>query len=122
MAVLRYTGPSDVRELWGVSFPQGKTVEVDDPDLIRKAMCLEGFERLDVQPVSMPDPEDYPASLEPVAFDELKIPEVGSGLVPDGWEAMHWKQRCKLAKDLTGKECTNGAEADAAIREALEAV
>lgn len=121
MAVLRYMGPSDERIVWGVSFPHGKTVEVDDPGLIQKAMALAGFERVDAEPVSMPEPDDYPASPEPVAFDELKIPEVGSGLVPDGWEAMHWKQRCKLAKDLTGRECANGAEADAAIREAMAA-
>jgi hypothetical protein len=45
---------------------------------------------------------------------------VGAVLLPDGWEKMHWKQRVKLAKELTGKDCANGTEADAALREALE--
>lgn len=120
MAILRYNGPWDVRELWGMSFPRGASVETNDPDLIAKAIRLDGFERLDVEPVLNPDPEDYPASPEPAAFDELKIPVVGAGLLPDGWEKMHWKQRVKLAKELTGKECANGTEADAALREALE--
>jgi hypothetical protein len=120
MAILRYNGPHDVRELWGFSFPRGASVETNDPDLIAKAIRLDGFERLDVEPVLDPDPEDYPASPEPAAFDELKIPVVGAGLLPDGWEKLHWKQRVKLAKELTGKDCANGSEADAALREALE--
>ncbi len=120
MAILRYNGPWDNRELWGMNFPRGQTVETNDPDLIAKALRLDGFERLDVEPVLDPVPEDYPASPEPAAFDELKIPVVGAGLLPDGWEKMHWKQRVKLAKELTGKDCANGSEADAALREALE--
>lgn len=120
MAILRYNGPWDNRELWGMNFPRGQTVETNDPDLIAKALRLDGFERLDVEPVQNPEPEDYPASPEPVAFDELKIPVVGARLLPDGWEKMHWKQRVKLAKELTGKDCANGSEADQALREALE--
>lgn len=120
MAVLRYNGPNDVREVWGMTFPRGQTVQTDDPDLVRKALCLEGFERVDVEPVQNPDPQDYPASPEPEAFDALKIPVVGAGLLPENWEKLHWKQRVKLAKELTGKDCANGAEADEALREALE--
>jgi hypothetical protein len=120
MAVLRYNGPWQVRELWGMTFPQGVSVETDDPDLIAKALRLDGFERLDTPPVSEPDPEDYPASPEPEADIGLKIPVVGAGLLPDNWEALHWKQKVKLAKELTGKTCANGAEADAVLREALE--
>ena len=97
MAVLRYTGPFDVREVWGVSFPAGTTVEVDDESLIRKALCLDGFERVDAEPVSAPAADDYPPVMNAAPFEELKIPEVGAGLVPDGWESMHWKQRVKLA-------------------------
>ena len=33
MPVLRYNGPWDVRELWGVMFPQGMSIVVDDPKL-----------------------------------------------------------------------------------------
>jgi len=120
MAILRYNGPWDVRELWGMSFPRGASVETNDPELIRKALRLDGFERLDVEPVLDPAPDDYPPSPEPAAFDELKIPQVGSGMLPENWETLHWKQRVKLAKELTGKECANGAEADAALRGALE--
>lgn len=120
MAILRYNGPWDVRELWGMNFPRGQSVQTDDPDLITKALRLDGFERLDAPPVHDPDPEDYPASPEPAAFEELKIPVVGAGLLPDNWEKLHWKQRVKLAKEMTGKECANGAEADQALREALE--
>lgn len=120
MAILRYNGPWDMRELWGVSFPRGQSVHTDDPDLISKALRLDGFERLDAEPVSMPDPEDYPATPEPAAFDELKIPVVGAGILPENWEKLHWKQRVKLAKELTGKDCANGGEADAALRGALE--
>lgn len=121
MAILRYNGPHDIRELWGMTFPRGQSVQTDDPDLIRKATSLEGFERLDVeQPPAAPDPEDYPAPPEPAAIEELKIPVVGAGLLPDGWEKLHWKQRVKLAKELTGKECANGTQADTALREALE--
>ena len=47
MAVLKYNGPWDQRELWGVTFHAGKTVEVDDPKLVSKALSLEGFERVD---------------------------------------------------------------------------
>jgi hypothetical protein len=103
-----------------MNFPRGASVETNDPELIRKALRLDGFERLDVEPVNTPAPDDYPPSPEPEAFDELKIPQVGSGMLPENWETLHWKQRVKLAKELTGKECANGAEADAALREALE--
>jgi hypothetical protein len=103
-----------------MNFPRGQSVQTDDPDLITKALRLDGFERLDAPPVHDPDPEDYPASPEPAAFEELKIPVVGAGLLPDNWEKLHWKQRVKLAKEMTGKECANGAEADQALREALE--
>lgn len=125
MAVLMYTGPWDMRPLWGVDFPKGKSVEVDDPALVEKALRLDGFVRVDAEeedpePVSAPDPDDYGPAPEAEAFEELKIPAVGAGLVPEGWEGLHWKQRVKLAKDLTGKECANGTEADEAIREALE--
>ena len=120
MAILRYNGPHDVRELWGFNFPRGQTVETNDPDLINKALRLDGFERLDVEPVNVPAAEDYPPAPEPASFEELKIPVVGSGMVPEGWEKLHWKQRVKLAKELTGKDCANGAEADTALKEALE--
>lgn len=119
MAVLRYNGPNDVREVWGVSFPMGRTVEIDDPKLVAKALCLEGFERVDAEPVSAPDPEDYPADLEASDFDELKIPVVGSGTIPEDWRSMHWKQRVKLAKELSGMDDIATTEAADATIEAL---
>ena len=122
MAVFRYEGEADVREVWGTSFPYGKTVEVDDEALIRKVMGLSGFVRVDVaEPV--PEPEAPPPADDYVAEEtqEAAFPQVGSGLVPEGWETAHWKTKVKLAKDLTGKDCANAAEAEAAIREALEA-
>ena len=117
MAVLKYEGSADVRELWGVSFPWGKTVEVDDPDLVKKALCLDGFVRVDAEDVIDPPAGDY----EPVEDVAEGVPEVGAGLVPEGWESLHWKQRVKLAKDLTGRDdIEKPDDADAAIREAME--
>jgi hypothetical protein len=121
MPVLRYNGPWDVRELWGVMFPQGMSIVVDDPKLVEKALRLDGFERLDVEPVSAPDPGDYPA-IEPAPFDDLKIPAVGFGTIPENWRDMHWKQRVKLAKQLSGMDDISTTEAaDATIEALLEA-
>lgn len=35
--------PIDVRNVWGVSFPKGEEVQVDDPRLARKLRCLPEF-------------------------------------------------------------------------------
>ncbi len=124
MAVFRYEGSADVREVWGTSFPHGKTVEVDDEALIRKVSALEGFVRIET--VDAPTPASARAKpppvddYEPVAEVDVGFPVVGSGLVPEGWEKMHWKQKVKLVRELTGRECANGAEADAALKEAME--
>jgi hypothetical protein len=126
MAVFRYEGAADVREVWGTSFPHGKTVEVDDEALIRKVSALGGFVRVDVAETPEPAPEPEPVAdppaddYEPVEEIEVTFPAVGAGLVPEGWETMHWKTKVKLAKELTGKDCANAAEADAALREAME--
>lgn len=119
MAILKYNGPNDVREVWGVSFPRGQRVETDDPDLIRKALCLAGFERVDAEPALDPAPDDYPAAPESEAFEELKIPVVGAGTIPENWREMHWKQRVKLAKDLSGMDDIATTEAADATIEAL---
>lgn len=122
MPVLRYNGPWDVRELWGVMFPQGMSIVVDDPKLVEKALRLDGFERLDVEPVSAPDPDDY-APAPDVQPEEMKIPVVGSGTVPENWRDMHWKQRVKLAKELSGMDDISTTEAaDATIEALLKAV
>lgn len=122
MPVLRYNGPWDVRELWGVMFPQGMSIVVDDPKLVEKALRLDGFERLDVEPVSAPDPDDY-APAPDVQLEEMKIPVVGSGTIPENWRDMHWKQRVKLAKELSGMDDISTTEAaDATIEALLKAV
>lgn len=119
MAILRYDGPMEVRELWGVAFPYGEQVEVNDTALVHKALCLDGFVRVDAEP--LPEPAKPPAGdYEPVADVEVTFPAVGAGLVPEGWAGMHWKQKVKLARELTGKECANAAEAEAALKEAME--
>lgn len=129
MAVLRYDGPWDVRPLWGVNFPKGQTVVVDDPDLVAKARNLEGFVVVDedepeTEPfeASNPDPDDYPA----VEEDELEaepepllVPEVGSGTIPENWRDLHHKTRMKLARELSGMEDIQTAEAADAVIEAL---
>lgn len=129
MAVIRYNGPWDERELWGVMFRKGSTIQIDNEDLIRKALSLEGFERVDVEeekplPVLNPDPMDYPAdpSPEPEAFEALKIPEVGAGLVPENWRTMHHSSRMKLARSLSGMDdISTDAAAIATIEALLEA-
>jgi hypothetical protein len=118
MAVLRYNGPWDVRPLWGVDFPKGKSVVVDDPALVAKALCLDGFELVEPEPVSAPDPDDY-APVEDVEPEDLKIPQVGAGTIPDNWREMHWKQRVKLAKELSGMDDISTVEAADATIEAL---
>ena len=121
MPVLRYNGPWDVRELWGVMFPQGMSIVVDDPKLVEKALRLDGFERLDVEPVSTPDPGDY-APAPDVQPEEVKFPVVGFGTIPENWRDMHWKQRVKLAKQLSGMDDISTTEAaDATIEALLEA-
>jgi hypothetical protein len=121
MPVLRYNGPWDVRELWGVMFPLGMSIVVDDPKLVEKALRLDGFERLDVEPVSTPDPDDY-APAPDVQPEEVKFPVVGSGTIPENWRDMHWKQRVKLAKQLSGMDDISTTEAaDATIEALLEA-
>lgn len=61
---------------------------------------------------------DSPASVEAEAVPEPQPepePEVAGGL-PENWRDLHWKQRVKLAKDLTGNlEIVTAEEADAAI-------
>jgi hypothetical protein len=122
MPVLRYNGPWDVRELWGVMFPQGMSIVVDDPKLVAKALRLEGFEQLDVEAVSAPNPDDY-APAPDAQPEEMKIPVVGSGTIPDNWRDMHWKQRVKLAKELSGMDDISTTEAaDATIEALLKAV
>ena len=128
MAVLKYNGPWDQRELWGVTFHAGKTVEVDDPKLVSKALSLEGFERVDAVEAEPPKaldpaPDDYPADVVQAApFEDLKIPQVGSGTIPENWKTLHWKTRVKLAKDLSGMDDISSPEAaDATIEALLEA-
>ena len=104
MKHVMYTGPGYVRVLWGVEFPTNQPVLVTNPDLIYKAGFLDHFVILD-------DETDAVSEVQPEK----------SPCVPEGWEALHWKQRMKLAKDLMGVEAANGAEADEAIREYLRA-
>lgn len=125
MAVLRYNGPWDQRELWGVTFHIGKTVEVDDPKLVVKALSLEGFERLDAAEAEPPKahdpaPDDYPADpVQSETFDDLKIPQVGAGTIPENWREMHHSSRMKLARQLSGMDDISTAEAADAVIEAL---
>jgi hypothetical protein len=122
MAVLRYNGPWDERELWGVIFRKGASIVVDNPQLVDKALCLDGFERLDDDAVSAPAPDDY-APVPDAEPEEMKIPVVGSGTIPDNWRDLHWKQRVKLAKDLSGMDDISTTEAaDATIEALLKAV
>ena len=119
MAVLRYNGPWDVRPLWGVDFPKGKSVVVDDPKLVEKALRLDGFELVEADaPPSAPDPDDY-APVPDAEPEELKIPAVGAGTIPENWRDMHWKQRVKLARELSGMEDISTTEAADATIEAL---
>lgn len=130
MAVLRYNGPWDNRPLWGVDFPKGKTVVVDDTDLVEKALCLDGFELVEegAEPhveeikASDPDPDDYPAtSPEPADFEELKIPRVAPGTIPADWESQHHSTRIKLARTLRPDLIiTTADEADKTIRDEIE--
>lgn len=127
MAVLRYNGPWDQRELWGITFQQGRTVEVDDPKLVTKALSLEGFERVDVvepEPEALdPAPDDYPADkVQAAPFDDLKIPQVGSGTIPENWRTMHHSSRMRLARELSGMDdISTDAAAIATIEALLEA-
>ena len=130
MAVLRYNGPWDQRDLWGVRFERGKSVEIDDPKLVAKAIHLDGFERLDDDAPAEPPPkaldpapDDYPEdTVQAADFDDLKIPQVGSGTIPENWKTLHWKTRVKLAKDLSGMDDISTPEAaDATIEALLEA-
>lgn len=123
MAVLRYNGPWDVRPLWGVDFPMGKSVVVDDPALVKKALALDGFELVeaDAKP-SAPAPDDYAPVSEPAPLDELKIPQVGAGTIPENWREMHHSSRMKLARQLSGMDdISNDAAAVAVIEALLEA-
>lgn len=127
MAVLRYNGPWDARELWGVTFTKGKSVEIDDPKLVAKAIHLEGFERLDDDTSAEPPPkaldpapEDYPAdTVQGAPFEELKIPEVGAGTIPENWREMHHSTRMKLARQLSGMDDISSDAAAIATIEAL---
>jgi hypothetical protein len=129
MAVLRYNGPWDVRPLWGVDFARGKSVVIDDDKLVAKALNLEGFERLDTAepepaPKALdPAPDDYPAdTVEPAGFDDLKIPQVGAGTIPENWRTMHHSSRMKLARELSGMDdISTDAAAIATIEALLEA-
>lgn len=116
MAVLRYNGPWDVRPLWGVNFPMGKSVVVDDPAIVAKALRLDGFELLDGDdPVTAPKADDYaPAEPQP-----MRVPEVGAGTIPEDWKTLHWKTRVKLARELSGMDDISTPEAADATIEAL---
>jgi hypothetical protein len=123
MAVLRYNGPWDVRPLWGVDFPQGKSVVVDDPALVEKALRLDGFELIDED---MPEPEPEPAVFDDYVPEEpeaepapLDVPEVGAGTLPENWRELHHKTRMKLARELSGMDDIQTAEAADAVLEAL---
>jgi hypothetical protein len=132
MAVLRYNGPWDTRTLWGIDFPKGKTVVVDDQDLVAKALNLDGFEQIgeevkadiDEPPAHNPDPDDYPSdSMEPTAFDDLKIPRVAPGTIPSDWETQHHSTRIKLAKTLRpdlAELIKTADDADGVIRDEIE--
>lgn len=125
MAVLRYNGPWDERELWGVMFRRGSTIQIDDADLIRKALSLEGFERVDGAdekplPALNPDPKDYPADdPQPEVREEPKVPEVGPGTIPENWREMHHSSRMKLARQLSGMDDISSDAAAIAVIEAL---
>ena len=117
MAVLRYNGPWDVRPLWGVDFPMGKSVVVDDPELVKKALRLDGFELVEADCVPIqPGTDDYPAVSE---AEPLDVPVVGAGTIPEDWKKLHWKQRIKLAKELSGMDDISTTEAADATIEAL---
>jgi hypothetical protein len=103
-------------------FPQGMSIVVDDPKLVAKALRLDGFERLDLEAVSAPDPDDY-APAPDAQPEKVKFPVVGSGTIPENWRDMHWKQRVKLAKELSGMDDISTTEAaDATIEALLKAV
>lgn len=54
--------------------------------------------------------------------EEPAVPEIGSGLVPPNWRDMQWKQRVRLAKDLTERDDIETADqADAIIEGLLKA-
>jgi hypothetical protein len=95
----RYTGPMEVREVWGVAFPTGAVVHVADEALQKKVAALEGFERAEEAPADEP-------AFEPVETD---------------WQALHWKQKVKMARELTGIACANGSEADVVLKMHFEA-
>ena len=86
---VRYAGPMESRIVWGRVFPSGVVIELKDPDLCRKVQCLSGFELVE------DEAEEEP--VEEIAAD---------------WQNLHWKQKVKLARDLTGLTCANGSEAD----------
>ena len=105
-----------------------KTVEVDDPKLVSKALSLEGFERVDAVEATPPKaldpaPDDYPADpVQAAPFEDLKIPTVGAGTIPENWREMHHSSRMKLARQLSGMDdISNDAAAIAVIEALLEA-
>ena len=125
MAVFRYEGPWDARDVWGVSFQLGQTHEIDDEKLIAKLSALEGFVRVDAieaEPSLDPDPNDYPADEEQSpeeVFEELKIPRVGAGTIPEDWETLHHSTRIRMAKEMRpdlAEVITTAADADEVIR------
>lgn len=89
MALLRYTGPMDVRPLWGVDFPRGETVEVQDPELIAKALRLDHFERVN---------GDVAEVTQSMSSND------GADEASEEWRSLHWKRRVVLAKQLSGRE------------------
>lgn len=40
---IKYEGPWDKRDLWGVTWAKGETIDIDDPALAEKALRLDGF-------------------------------------------------------------------------------
>lgn len=58
-----------------------------------------------------------PAEVPDEPIEAEPAPEaVSEGPVPANWRDLHWKQRVKLAKDLTGNaEIASTEDADAAI-------
>ena len=84
MATLRYNGPMDVRPLWGLDFPRGELVQVDDPALVKKALCLDHFELVE---------SGKPAKQKA---------EAGEIVVPENWREIHHSTRMKLARQISG--------------------
>lgn len=145
-----YIGDQPDRELWGVIFPRGVAVTVDDPALIAKCEALSDFEagEVSVDPIvgqmSAAEPlvrenealKARVAELEAQVaqmsepFDdyvvtkdqapEPELPVIGEGTLPANWRDAHWKKKQAWCREMLGIEVKNGEEANFYLEEALK--